>query len=546
MSSHGPEEGDTCEFGHTFVVHDEEDNGDPGAAPELKKQIEEGDIGSLSELKQELGTDLLKPVLGDPYKHLEVGSGSQGLPHMFILDASDRFDDDWDWDVDKTEEKIFVSPQSNLHAEFMQRQQQAEQNIKNTMQNLSQLKKQKHMLEHDIRKLRSRAEAMRTGDEIQIKADFVELVDGAGGGQQGGDEAALKFFRDQNIYPSIVADFNEMDSVEDLEEGGKLAELPENEKAVLKKKYTMYEKWKDLYGSEVQRKLNDIKSQLHSIERSIKETEQWLEPYARDLVMIHQKDRNDLHEDLNRHWTFRGHSSQYKQFEFIAHQGFRKHHGELEECDDEDATHFKIIYLFALHINIAGSENPNSPAEGPTVGVVMIHPAIVCRHIFQNIFQEKIEKSQKRLDQLVSDYTGDFETKDGNKLRDALTEKDMSVRKLREKVDEKVDGSVPIEFSASLRQLEYGLDSPDVIKEDYGKEYLEAMDEILGTDYATEEGDDSGEPLTGINKTLKSFTGNYDIYHLEDPDGLMGDLRNDLKFSYYYDMKLSLGLYTMK
>ncbi|MFB6217538.1 MAG: hypothetical protein ABEJ72_11345, partial [Candidatus Aenigmatarchaeota archaeon] len=250
MSSHGPEDGDTCKFGHTFEVHDQDGTGSP-PGEETRKKILKEEITSVSDLANDddyrMG-DLLRGIMGDPFKHLEVGANSQGLPHMFILDAADRFDDNWGWDVKKTMERIFVSPQSNLHAEFMQRKQQAEQNIKNTMQNLTQLKKQKHMLEHDIRKLRSRAEAMRRGEETQIKGDFIELVDGAGASGQGGDEASLKFYRDNNFFPSIVADFNEMDSLEDLEEDGDLAELPANEKAVLKKKYTMYEKWKDLYG----------------------------------------------------------------------------------------------------------------------------------------------------------------------------------------------------------------------------------------------------------------------------------------------------------
>jgi len=52
----------------------------------------------------------------------------------------------------------------------------------------------------------------------------------------------------------------------------------------------MYEKkWKDLYGSEVQRKLNELKSQLRNIERSLEQTKEWLQPYVRDIKMINQK-----------------------------------------------------------------------------------------------------------------------------------------------------------------------------------------------------------------------------------------------------------------
>ncbi|MFB6145019.1 MAG: hypothetical protein ABEJ99_00765 [Candidatus Nanohaloarchaea archaeon] len=543
MSSHGPEDGDTCKFGHIFEVFDRDGTGAPGG--DLRDAILEEEITSVEDLENTTDTDLLRPIMGHPFKHLEVAAGSQGLPHMFILDAADRFDDSWGWTVNKTMDRIFVSPQSNLHAEFMQRKQQAEQNIKNTMQNLSQLKKQKHMLEHDIRKLRSRAEAIRQGKEDRIKGDFIELVDGAGASGQGGDEASLKFYRDNNFYPSIVADFNEMSGLEDLEEDGSLSELPANEKAILKKKYTMYEKWKDLYGSEIQRKLNDLKSQLRSIERSIEETEDWLEPYARDLLMIHDHSRDD--SDMTNYWTFKGHSSQKKEFEFIAHQGFAKHHGDLEEVGDDEATHFKVVYIHAVHVNIAGAGNPTSSTEGPTVGVAFIFPAIVCRHVFNNIFKDKIERSSHRLQQLIDDYTGDFDTETGSKIRKARNEEDLSVRELREKISEHddVDQDLPVEFSSAIRRLEDGLDSPDEVEEEYGSDVMDALKDILDVDFSSDSGS-TEDQYDGFEKTLREFTGQYDQYHMEDVGGLLKDLNNDLKFKYYFDMKIGLGLNTMK
>ncbi|MFB6147853.1 MAG: hypothetical protein ABEJ66_03130, partial [Candidatus Nanohaloarchaea archaeon] len=253
--SHG-EPGRTCKFGHVLQANSQDDKGDTsgGIDGEVYDKVVNGEWDSLDDLPGGL-----ESIAGDAFKTLKVSAGSQGFPRTMAFAAADTWDDDLDYKVRKTEEKIFVSPQSNLHGEYMQRKQQAEQNVRNTMQNISQLMKQKHMLEHDIRKLRSRAEAMRTGDETTIKGDFIELVDGAGAaGQQGGDEASLKFYRDNNIYPSIVADFQEMRGLDDLKDPEdseydepRLNEVPNNEKAILKKKWTMYEKWKDLYGSEV-------------------------------------------------------------------------------------------------------------------------------------------------------------------------------------------------------------------------------------------------------------------------------------------------------
>ncbi|MFB6144780.1 MAG: multiprotein-bridging factor 1 family protein [Candidatus Nanohaloarchaea archaeon] len=528
--------------GHVFEVNGELD--DTG------EKVKSTEISSLDDLEEETGTTFLRGIMGEPYRELKITSGTQGTPYTFIRNAADNFSDDYS--VAKTEEKIFVSPQSNMHTEFTQRKQQAEQNIRQTMSNLSELKKQKHMLEHDIRKLRSRVEALRDGDETQLKGDFVELVDGAGGGRQGGDEASLKTLRDNDIYPSIVADFNEMNSLDDLKpksEGGtgKLADLPENVKAILKKKYTMYEKWKDLYGSEVHRKLKDLKSQLRSIERSIEETESWLEPYVRDMVMINQKNQDELANDINRHISFQGYSTQYREMEFIAHQPVRKEDGSFEEADEDEASHFKVVYIHAVHVNIAGGEQPNSPGQGPTAAVVYFFPAFMDRFVFNNVFKQKIHHQEEQFKDLMADYTGDFEASEGStELKSARGEKGLSVRELREKVDEKIEGGVPIEFSATIRRIEDGFDRPHIIADNYGAEVLEAVDEVLDTGFA-EQSEGTGEKSRagGLEGLLKDFFGIHDIYYVPGDSDPFGDVKSDVENDGYSSLKRSTGLNTM-
>ncbi len=543
-SGHSGDEDDTCDFGHVFEVN--------GSSP-FAEDIESGEISSLEDLSkaQEDADDPYSfiGVMGDPYKNVKVVSGSQGMPYTFILVAADKFDTDLDWDIVKTDEKIFVSPQNTMHQEMNQRRQQAEQNIKTSMQGLEQLRKSKHLLQHDIRKLRSRVEDLQTGDDVVIKGDFVQLVDGAGAGGQGADEQALRFLRDNNIYPTIVSDFNEMESLEDLEEGGKLSNLPANEKAILKKKYTMFEKWKDMYGSEIQRKLNDLKKELRRIERAIEETKEWLEPYARDMVMINQKTRDEIGNDINEYGSFVGYATMYKELEFIAHQGLVKEEGALVESDNEkEITHYKVVHIHAVHVNISGGENPNSPVEGPTVAVVFWRPAIVCKHVFENIIEKKINRSKELFEQLMDDYTGDFDKGEGKDLKDARNKKEISVRALREKIGEEVEEKPPLELSSTIRRVEDGFDSPKLIAEKYGDGYLEALDNILDTSYSKGDGDSEnggGSKEEDFKKAVRKFTGNYDEYYLGDLSPL-SDLKTELKFSYYYDLKLGMGLHTMK
>jgi len=529
-------------FGHVFKTPNES---------KWVDDVRNGKIRDLEDVRdtENGGPGSIKALMGDPWKTLKVKSDTQGgQPYGLAINAPDKFDDDLEYNVEKLIEKTYVSPQSQVHNQLMQQKQNAEQRVKETKRNLSELLKQKHMLEHDIRKLRSRIEDIQEGNETRIKADFIELVDGAGaGGQQGGDRAALKFLRDQNIYPSIVADFNEMDGVEDLkpeDEGGtgKLSHLPANVKAILRKKYAMYEKWKDLYGSEIQRKLQELKGELKGLERAIEETEEYLEPYVRDMEMINNKSQDELADDLRRHVQLRGYSSLFTEREYIIYRGLKNTGEDIIVTDDEDEiTHYRVVFLHMVHVNLAGGDEPSTPASGPDVVKVFWHPAIVDKFVFERIFQARIDEVEDDLKRKINEYAGNIDTKKGRKLQEARTSKGMSVADLRERMEEELEQNLPLEVSADIRRVEDGLDDLEVV---FPEDQAEAIDEILGTNF-TKDADEREEFYTGIEKKLKKFTGQVDEYVI-DEDLAWDDMENEMIFRYYYDLKLGLGLFTMK
>lgn len=514
---------------------------------DLMEDIEDGDIEDLDDLYNKENTRFLMEIMpSDPYKQMKISASSQGNAFVVVMSAADKFDEDLGYNVERTEEKIFVSPMSNLHDEFMQRQQQAEQRIKGTLQNLSELRKQKHMLQHDIRKLRSRVENFVSDDETALKSDFIELVDGAGA-QQGGDEASLKFYRDQNIYPSIVADFNEMSGVEDLEEEGDLGDLPENVKAILKKKYVMYEKWKDLYGSEVRRRLQDLQSQLKSIERSIKETKDWLQPYVKDIIRIHDKGKEDLASEYNKYYTFEGYSSMERSLEFICYKGLKKDEaGDLVPAD-EDPTYYRVVYMHGVQVNLADPSQPTSPGGGPATGVVSWYPMIVCKHVFDNFFQSKIDWNKDQFMDLLDEYQGKVESEEGEKIKDARKQEFGSVRDFRSQLDEELEEDLPLEFSSIYRRVEDGIDQPEKIKMEYGEEAYKKMYEILDIDL--EEDDEEESKTSSVVKKINKFIGRAqkNPYYLNDEQlgNAKGAFIGEFENSYYVSYKKGKGYYTM-
>ena len=532
---------DRPDFGYTFYTEGRSD---------WESEVQSGKIRDLEDVRDDdIGPGSIKGLMGDEWKSLKVKSDTQGgAPYGLAINTPDNLDDPLNYTVEKVEESVYVSPQSQVHNQLMQQKQGAEQRVKETKRNLSELLKQKHMLEHDIRKLRSRVEDIKEGNETRIKADFVELVDGAGAsGQGGGDRAALKFLRDQNIYPSIVANFNEMDSLDDLkseEDGGtgKLSHLPENVKAVLKKKYAMYEKWTDLFGSEIQRKLDELKGELKGIERAIEETEEYLEPYVRDMEMINNKSQSELAGDLRRIIQLRGYSSLFTTREYIAYRGLKNTGDDVIVTDDEDEiTHYKVVYIFMVHANLAPGDDPSSPQGGPDVVKVFWYPAIIDEFVFDRIFKARIDEIEEDIHRKINEYTGEIDTKKGKKLSNARSEKGMSVADLREKMEEEMDKNIDIQVSAKIRRVEDGLDEID---QQFSEKEIEVIDDILGTSL-TPEKKTSDEFVTGINKKLKKFTGQVDDYGI-DARSAHYDLDFELRKRYYFDLKLGLGLFAKK
>ena len=552
--SHGDSGGKTCKFGHVFEAWE------GGEKEGLQKKIRKGEIKHRDDFGE--GESLMSML--KRWKYLKFRSSDQGTAYTGMWVAVDELGTSKGYEVTKTSESVHLSPQSNMHAEFMQRKQQAEQNIKQTMQSYQQLMKQKHMLQHDIRKLRSRVEAINSRDEVTLKGDFIELVDSAGGGQ-GAAQGSLDFLRNNNIYPTIVSDFQEMESVDDLKtakqkaedhkdkeeddfEQGKLSDLPANEKAILRKKYKMYEQWKDLYGSEVERKLDDLKGQMKNIQRSINETEEWLEPYVKDAAMINRM--GDDQKEANSNLNIRGNSTMKRDLEFVVHKPMKIEEGQMVYADGkDDATHYRAMIIKAIHVNIASFSQPQTPADGPSAGIVMWYPFFCCEHVFDNFVRPRIDEFENLIEDTMDDYKGNYESKKGDKLKEARQKEEMSVRDLREKVEEELDDDeerVPLELSSNIRRVEDGLEMPEEAIKD---KYLKEIDEILDIDLHPEnqEGSDPNDEMyTGIRKTLREFTGQTDDYKIPSGSDPLGDFTRDLRFEYYWGLKLDFGMYTMK
>nr|EGQ40966.1 MAG: hypothetical protein J07AB56_02120 [Candidatus Nanosalinarum sp. J07AB56] len=248
---------------------------------------------------------------------------------------------------------------------------------------------------------------------------------------------------------------------------------------------------------------------------------------------------------MTQNFQFKGYSTQFREMEFVGHKPLEKEAGELYEADDEDdATHHKIIYLHCIHVNLSGDEQPQSPAQGPGAAKVFAFPAIVCDHIFERIFKQKIDKRADRFKHIIDDYTGEFQSEEGDEFREARQEQDLNIRNFRKKVDEQTDSNVPLEFSATVRRVEDGIDQPTDISVKYNEEILEAVNDVLDTDFGNDE-DVGDAELPGWKQDLRKFFGQTDEYYLSKgaKKGFMKGFEVEIEKQWFLDTKKAFGMY---
>ena len=322
--------------------------------------------------------------LGDYQRKVIIKAGQQGPPFgVWMSLASDI--GDFGYDLVKVAEDFVTQPGSQLHQEMQQREQRAQQQINQSLSGIEDLFKKKQLLEHDLRKLESKQEHFEDEKEEALKADFVDNVD-----QHTGRNSIVQM-QANNIFPSIIPDFYSMTSLEDLS-SGHLSKLPEQEKSVLRKKYMLYEKWKEKFGSAINSKVKDVQRRLRSVERSIEQAENFIKPYVETLRVI-QGDFNKKLDFIKDTDMYIGHSSSKRIMKFIGTM-------------DLD-SHKDVLTISVTHVDLAAPSEVQSPANSPSAVVMDLKEFLVCDHVYNEVFKPQIDERKHEVERFVKEMVGD-------------------------------------------------------------------------------------------------------------------------------------------
>ncbi|MBI5347463.1 MAG: hypothetical protein HZB66_02540 [Candidatus Aenigmarchaeota archaeon] len=223
----------------------------------------------------------------------------------------------WMYNVQMSNEWIEVSPVHQQYYQLTHKQKEdLETRIKSALASVAQSVSDLELLEHDLRKYKEFLDYLhcthseKTGDvfekpepdnkkekeewkkekrsgEHEMKALFIDQVDfHAGSAGQGAGRLSMSFMQQQNIMPSIVQDFFEMEGLDDLEKSSRLKNIPTVEKNMLKTKWIAYQEWRRLFDNEIKKRFKNIFRLVESRRSSVVHYREWLRPYiARHRIL---------------------------------------------------------------------------------------------------------------------------------------------------------------------------------------------------------------------------------------------------------------------
>ncbi len=200
--------------------------------------------------------------------------------------------------VKRVKEEFWITPMYQKYYNLIIHQkEQLETKIKQALVSISQSIADLELLEHDLRKYQEYAQYLddyHSNDEKKkrvaerfLKMIFVEQVDyHVGSTGQGPGRFSMAFLRNNNIIPTIVDDFLEIHSLEDIDKlKGKISGA---ERHILLTKYKAFEEWLRLFENAVRTRLERLKILQRSREKSIEEFRRWARPLIQKLKVLEE------------------------------------------------------------------------------------------------------------------------------------------------------------------------------------------------------------------------------------------------------------------
>ncbi|OYT43182.1 MAG: hypothetical protein B6U88_01650 [Candidatus Aenigmarchaeota archaeon ex4484_56] len=177
--------------------------------------------------------------------------------------------------VKKVNETLDISSVDSQYYSLTQRhKEELESKIKQGLISVAQTVSDYELLQHDFRKYKEFLKFIETNDEHSLRAVFIDEVDI----NTGANSMKQMVVR----WPTIIADFmklgEEMPKETDVNKISEKLKISKVEAVILSTKQRLYLNWKEMFGSEVKRRCENLIGLLNSRKKTIEEYRNWLKP----------------------------------------------------------------------------------------------------------------------------------------------------------------------------------------------------------------------------------------------------------------------------
>ncbi|MFB6075963.1 MAG: hypothetical protein ABEK17_02365 [Candidatus Aenigmatarchaeota archaeon] len=336
----------------------------------------------------------------DPDKQLSF-ENSPDFPRSLYFSIVD-FLSNRGYEVKKVKDWLEVNPNSDYHQQLIQKRQSLEQNIGRILPNISDMRKQKELIKHDLRRLEEIEEHFKEDDEHVLKSDFVDLVD------RQTEQLSLINMATSGKFPTIVVDFYKVDSEDDIEG----LDVSETEKGILKKKLRLFNFWKDRYGNEIEEKVKMLRKEFNSRKASLENYKESLKPYLKAIHKI--KSGGEDYSGINDPAFVEGYATSVAGVEIVGWRGItaEKTHRYLSDQPEKKYPYYCFIRVkFTRYRTQTKIEKENMKIE--------IQSELKNRDEIEEIKKEVDEREKKLWDEIEA-FQGEksLETEEENKEED--------------------------------------------------------------------------------------------------------------------------------
>ncbi|MFB6088804.1 MAG: hypothetical protein ABEK36_03440 [Candidatus Aenigmatarchaeota archaeon] len=267
----------------------------------------------------------------DPDKQLSFES-SPDFPRSLYFSIVD-FLSNRGYEVKKVKDWLEVNPNSDYHQQLIQKRQSLEQNIGRILPNISDMRKQKELIKHDLRRLEEVQEHFKEDDEHVLKSDFVDLVD------RQTEQLSLINMATSGKFPTIVVDFYKVENEDDIED----LDVSATERGILKKKLRLFNFWKDRYGSEIEEKVKMLRKEYNSRKASLENYKESLKPYLKAIHKI--KSGGEDYSGINDPAFVEGYATSVAGVEIVGWRGIsaEKTHKYLSDQPEKKYPFYSFI-----------------------------------------------------------------------------------------------------------------------------------------------------------------------------------------------------------